>query len=188
VFEQPLAGGGARCNLGQPDCGFNRFDLAKERADAGKLVAPPMFEQASGLGRDLPLARIRPGAPLSDVSADFVDDRGRVVLLFLRRKSGAFVENDVLLAGGRGFPLFRLRDRRDEFGAAADIEDLLRRLAVAIELPMPLRALVGRVQNRVLEEGIGRKLFSSPPDAARLGVRLSIPKPAPASASRPPGP
>ena len=72
---------------------------------------------------------------------------------------------------------FGLGMRRDEGGAAAALDDVLRRLPVRTELPMPGRALVRRVQDRVLEESV-------------VHVRPSSPRPPPAppaAASPPPG-
>ena len=46
VFQKPLAGlAQLRGDLGQPDRGFNRFDLAEERPDVAELVMPPVLEQ-----------------------------------------------------------------------------------------------------------------------------------------------
>ena len=157
VVEQPLAGLRVRRDLGQPDRGLDRLDLAEERADAAERVVPPVLQQARGLGRDLPLAGIRQRAPVIDVAAHLVDDRRRVVLLFGRREALALVEDHLLLGDCR-LALLRLRDRRDELGPAPALDDLLRRLAVVIEFPVPLGILVGRVQDRVVEEGIGHWL------------------------------
>ena len=148
-----------RRDLGQPDRRFHRFDLAEERADAAELVMPPMLEQPGRLRRDLPLAGIGQGAPRVHVAAHLVDDRGRVVLLLLGREPLAFVEDDFLLRGDL-LALLRLRDRRDELGPPAVFDDLLRRLPVLVQLPMPLRAFVGRVQDRVVEEGVGHGLMT----------------------------
>ena len=95
--RKPLAGlAQLRRDLGQPDGGFDRFDLAEERADVAELVMPPVLEQARGFGRDLPVVRIRPAAPLVDVVAELVDDResGRTAAprwraLCLRRRRAA---------------------------------------------------------------------------------------------------
>ena len=57
VLEQPLARREVRRDLGEPDRGLDRLDLAEERPDAAELVVPPVLEQARGLGRHLPLAR-----------------------------------------------------------------------------------------------------------------------------------
>ena len=46
VVEESLAALRLGRDLGQPDGGFHRFDLAEERADAAELVMPPVLEQA----------------------------------------------------------------------------------------------------------------------------------------------
>ena len=44
---------------------------------------------------------------------------------------------------------------RDELGAPAALQDALRWLTLRVQFPMPPRALVGRVEYGVVEEGIG---------------------------------
>jgi len=102
------------------------------------------------------------------VVAEFVDDgRGLLVLLLLGGEPLAFVENQVLLiALPFAFPWFR--NGRDELGLAPGFDDLLRRLALVIKLPVALRVLIGRVENRPLEELVfhiwrpARRLLASP--------------------------
>ena len=118
-----------RRDLGQPDGRFNRLDLTEERANVVELVVPPMLQQPRCFRRDLPCWS-RQASPLVHFLANPIDDRGGIVLLFLGRKSFAFVENNLLLVG-RPFSLLRLWDRRDELGAAAMFDDLLRRLTLA---------------------------------------------------------
>jgi hypothetical protein len=77
------------------------------------------------------------------MSADFIDDRGGVVLLLLGREPLAFVEDKSCLCGS--LALLRLWDRRDEFGTASIVDDLLRGLPRLIEFPAPPRVFVGRV-------------------------------------------
>ena len=87
------------------------------------------------------------------------------------RKPLALVE-DESPAAAAAFALLRLRDRRDELGAAAGLDDLLRRLAVLIELPVPRGTRIGRVQDRVVEERVGhdqRLLIRQP-----AGITLSF--------------
>ena len=87
------------------------------------------------------------------MAAHFVDDRCGIVLLLFGRKSLAFIENERILLGGL-FPFFWLRDRRDEFGAAPDLEDFLRRLPARIQLPVSCRTLIRGIQNWMIEKWI----------------------------------
>ena len=43
-------------DLGEPNRGFRRFDLAEERPHAAELVVSPMLQEPGGLGCDLPLS------------------------------------------------------------------------------------------------------------------------------------
>ena len=47
-----------RGNLGQPDGGFNRFDLTKERANIAELVMPPVLEEPRSFWSDLPCSEL----------------------------------------------------------------------------------------------------------------------------------
>jgi hypothetical protein len=67
-------------DFGQPDGGLDRLDLAEERPLVLKLVLAPVLQQASGLGRDLPLRRVGQRTPGVDVAAQLVDDGRRVVV------------------------------------------------------------------------------------------------------------
>jgi hypothetical protein len=78
-----------------------------------------------------------------------VDDRGGVVLLRLAGKVVAGVEDEALLPGA----VLLLRDRRDQPGAAAAVDDAVGREVGVVELPVPCRLGIGRVQDRLLEEG-----------------------------------
>ena len=74
------------------------------------------------------MIRIRDAAPRIDVLAQFIDDRGGVVLLRLCRKPFALVKHEpVLLWGCLAF--FRLGDRCNELGAAPLVDYLLGRLS-----------------------------------------------------------
>jgi hypothetical protein len=70
----------------------------------------------------------------------------------LGRKTLALVEYKSFLR--RCLMLLRLWDRRDEFGAASVLDDLLRGLASLIELPVAPRVFVGGVQDWVIKEGV----------------------------------
>jgi len=82
----------------------------------------------------LPLVGIRQRPPRLHVLAYLVDDRGLVVLLLLGGEPLALVEDERVLEG-RLLVLPRLRNGRDELGAAAGLDDLLRRLPGLIQLP-----------------------------------------------------
>jgi hypothetical protein len=140
-----------RGNLREPDRRFCGFDLAEERADAAERVLTPMLQKAGGLRRDLPLTGAQL-TPCVHIAADLVDNRGRIVLLLLRREALAFVEHKSRLGGG--LALLGLGDRRDEFGTAPALDDLLSGLARLIQFPMPPRGVIRRIQNRMIEEGV----------------------------------
>ena len=72
------------CILGEPDQRLDRLDLAEKGPDAAEAVVAPVPQQAGGLRRDLPIARVRQRAPPVHVVAQLVDDGRRVVLLGLR--------------------------------------------------------------------------------------------------------
>jgi hypothetical protein len=57
VLDQPLARCQVRRHLGEPDGGFDRFDLAEEWPDAAEGMMSPMLEESCGLRRHLPLTR-----------------------------------------------------------------------------------------------------------------------------------
>jgi len=62
---------------------------------------------------------------------------------------------------GRLLVLLRLRDGRDERGAAAGLDDLLRRLPGIIQLPVPPWILIGRVEDGTIEERVRRHAIGS---------------------------
>src|SRR4051794_2644414 len=106
---------------------------------------PPVLQQASRFRSHLPLARVWPSSPSVHMAPHFVDDRGRIVLLRLRREAFSLIEHEARLARG-AFPLLRLGDGRDKLCTTAVLKNLLCRLTLVIELPMPVRAIVRRVQ------------------------------------------
>ena len=80
--EAPADPPHARRDLGEPYRGLHRFDLAEEGPNPAESMMPPVIEQAGGLGRHAPLARIRCVSPQVDVPPNPVDDfRVRVLLL-----------------------------------------------------------------------------------------------------------
>ena len=88
------------------------------------------------------------------MAAHFVDDRSGVVLLLLRRKPCAVIENKSIMFG-RALALLGLRDRRDELRGAAGFESFLRGLPILIKFPVPRRAIIRGVENRVIKEWVG---------------------------------
>jgi hypothetical protein len=141
-------------DLDQPDGGFDGFYLAEEGPDAAERVIPPMLKEAGRFRRHLPVAGVGPRPPAVHKASHLVDDRGGIVLLLPRRKSFALIKKESLL-GRSPFPLPRFGNGRDELGPATVLDNLLRWLPLAIEFPMPLWAIVGGVQDRVIEKGVG---------------------------------
>jgi hypothetical protein len=113
-----------------------------------------MLKQPLRLRRDLSLARVGEIPPRIHVSTHLVDDRGRIILLFLRGNAFPFVKDHLVLRI-RAFAFFGLRNRRDELRLSAKLFNLLRRLPVIVQLPVLPRALVGRIQDGVVEKRIG---------------------------------
>ena len=148
MVEEAAPGGRPGCDLGQPDRGLHRFDLAEEGADAGRGVVAPVVQQAGRLRRDLPLVR-RQLAPGIDDPPQVVDDRRRVVLLAVGLELlRCLVEDELALAAlppGSG-------DRRDQGDASSLVEDAVRGLSGLVQFPVTARILVGRVQDRLEEE------------------------------------
>ena len=67
----------------------------------------------------------------------------------------ALIEGDLVLKAA----LPRAGDRRDELRRPPLLEDPLRGLTLAVELPMPMRLLVRRVEDRPFEKEIGQRWF-----------------------------
>ena len=150
VKDLPLLAPEPGGNLGQPDEGLHRFDLTEERSDVAEVVAAPVPEEPRRLGRHPPRGRIGKLAPAVHSVADIADERRQVVLPGpgperLRDPVEDDLPLDVLL-------LLRRRDRRDERDLPSLVDNPVRRLAACVELPVPPGTLVGRVQDRMLEE------------------------------------
>jgi len=69
-----------------------------------------------------------------------------------------FVEHKLLLVGCR-LALFGFRDRRNELGLAALLDDLPGRLAIGVKLPMTLRAGVGEFKIGCSKNGLDIFVF-----------------------------
>ena len=101
-----------------------------------------MLEEAGGFRGYLPKIWIGLTAPLVNEGANFVDDRSSVILLLGSGEPFTFVEYNLLLVRCGSPSFLRLRDGRYELGAATAFDDLLGRLPVRIQFPMPQRAIV----------------------------------------------
>ena len=139
-----------RRNLGQPDDRLDGFDLTEEGPDIAETVMPPMLQELGGLRRDAPLARVRQPSPGINAATKVVDDVRQIILLTFRLDlSGSLVEHDLAL----GLLVFsRLGDGRDERDGAPFRNAPVCRLAVLIQFPVLRWVLVGRVQDRLVEE------------------------------------
>ena len=149
-----------RGNLRQPDGRFYRFDLAKEWSDIVECVMPPMLKQTSCFRRNLPVV-------LDSVSFAMGPHDSRSSLMM---EVGSyccssvesplpFIENNCAV-WSEPFRFFGFGNRRDELCSAAGFDNLLRWLALVIELPMPRRILVGRVKDRLLKKGVDGHVFT----------------------------
>ena len=157
IEEAPCLAAELRRHFHQPDRGLGGFHLAEERPDAGERVVPPVLKQPRRLRRHLPLA-FRQFPPRGDLLAHAVDDVRVLVLLVGGVYFGrGLVEGELALATPQA-P--RLGDGRDEGRLAPVLDDAVGRPPL-VELPMPPRTLVGRVENRLFEEAgqcVGRCL------------------------------
>jgi hypothetical protein len=52
------AGADVGGDFGEPNNGFDSFDLAEKGADAAEVVGAPVLEEAGGFGSDLPVIGI----------------------------------------------------------------------------------------------------------------------------------
>src|SRR6266567_7979489 len=100
MVKQALSVSGLGCDLSEPDRSLGRLHLAEERTDLAEFILAPMLEESSRLRRDLPLIGVGQGTPCVDITADFIDDRSRIVLLLLGRKPLALIEYKYLLCLG----------------------------------------------------------------------------------------
>ncbi len=177
VLEESLPLPFVRSDLGEPDRGLHRFDLAEERTDARELVVSPVLKQPRCLRRHSPGARILDAAPLVYSMAQRVDDRVGIVLLLRGRDTGPLVEHQPLL--GRAFLAFlRPGDRRDELGGSTRLDELTGRLPLRIEFPVARRVCVGRVEDRPFEKAAihaqSRRLTGWGP-AALVALKAALP-------------
>lgn len=81
-------------------------------------------------------------------------------MLSRSRKPLALVKDHLLLAR-RSFALLRLGNRGDKFRTAAGLDNLLGRLPGRVQLPMPMGAVIRRIQDGMVKKGIGHRRASS---------------------------
>ena len=158
MVEQSFAALEVRRHFGQPNRGFDGFDLTKERTDAAERVVPPMLEEARRFRADLPMGGVGQGPPCIHVLAHFIDDGGGIVLLFPSGQALPLVEHHLGLPDL--FPFLRLRNGRDELCGATGFDCLLCGLSIFVQFPVALWAFVGRVQDGVVKEWVGHFLFN----------------------------
>ena len=144
VRRRPTAADAAR-HLGKPDGCFNSFDLAEERPAPHIIVLAPVTQQVCGHRRDAALIH-RQLPPGFHMAAYLVDDRHRVVFLSAAGLM-LFVEGQFRLTA-----FLRRRNRRYVLRTPPTGNRSARGPAVTIQLPMPSRRFIGRVEYGVCEE------------------------------------
>ena len=136
----------------EPDDRLDRLDLAKERADARKLMRAPVGEKPRRGRGDAPVRRIGQSAPARDVVADFVDDRSRIVFLLSRRTIVPVAESQGALGCA---PRLHSRhgDGRDDLRPSPSFDrGDVERLPVVVQRMMKARRLVRAVQDWLFEK------------------------------------
>ena len=140
----------ARRHFGEPDGGFNRFNLAKERTHTAEVVMPPVLEQSCGFWGHAPIVGIGNGPPFVHLGTNAVDD-ARVVLLLFCGDIAANVQFGLVVFG---FALFGLGDGRDEFSLTTRFDNLLGGLPRFIQLPVLTGVVIGRVEEGFFKEEV----------------------------------
>ena len=155
-------------DLGQPDHRLYRFDLAEERAQAAEPVVPPVVQQPGGLRGNPPLGARQP-APIVHALAHALDQPHQLVLLaILVRLPPGIIDTQLRLLGAL---LASVRDRGDERHRAPSIHDAVGGLPVLIQLPVPRRVLVRRIQDRLFEEPLHHAILPKTETRVRLAGR-----------------
>ena len=67
--------------LCEPDCRFDRFDLAEKRFDTVELVVPPVLQKPGCFWSYLPVVWIWNGSPFVNLLPNSIDKGGLIVLL-----------------------------------------------------------------------------------------------------------
>jgi hypothetical protein len=115
-----------RGDLGKPNGGLHRLDLAEKRPDVIELVGPPVLKQTLRLRRYQPVLRIQT-PPLIDIGPKFVDDGSSLLILLPGcRNPGTVVQSQALLPAA--LLLSRLRNRSDERSNSTSVNQSLSRL------------------------------------------------------------
>src|SRR5436190_167365 len=94
------------------------------------------------------------------MAANFIDDRGWVVFLFLGRKAVVVLQAKapLILAGVLALLFARLRDGRNQFRFAPPIaRRFVKRLSFRVQRMVPSRLLIRRIEDGLLEEWAGRR-------------------------------
>jgi hypothetical protein len=135
VIEDRFARFALRRNFGQPDGGFNRLELAEERAKATEFMEASVEEKPDRFRRGLPIRRIRQRTPGLQALPHFINYWSRIVLLLFGRKALSLIKDGIPLA--RPLLLPRFRDRRDELRFSPAFDNSLSRLPLVVQLPVP---------------------------------------------------
>src|SRR6185369_2944835 len=155
-------------------------------------MVAPVRQEPRRLRSHRPIVRIRQRPPGIDSLAQGIDDRRRVVPLALHREPEDVGQHEFRLVD---LLLFRLRDRRHILRRPPPLDDLVRRLAALVELPVPGRVGVGRIEDGMVKkrrrhsaEDISRRGFLPrallPMGLVSLPIgRASLPSGAPCSLS-----
>jgi hypothetical protein len=145
--------------FGEPDCRLHGLNLAEKWTDIIEFIMTPVLKQTGGLRGDVPIVGACQGSPLVNLTTEFVDPGGYIVLLFFAGKTQAFIEDHLLLNCVGSTPA-GLGDGCNELGATAGFDYLLCRLALIVKFPVTCWVFVGRIEDGVIEE-IAFQLLSS---------------------------
>jgi len=146
-------------DLGQPDHRFDGLELAEKRPAVSKIMLAPMLQQPRRFPGHLPIAAGQ-FAPSGDLGAHLVDDRQRVVELAVTSEAAFDFGGQLELP--RPAALARLGNRSHQRGLTPAFGNLAGWLPGPVELPVPGRRLVRRVDDRAGKEIVARTHFAGP--------------------------
>lgn len=129
---------------------FHRFQLAKERPDAGEGMVPPVLQQALSDRGDVPVCGVAEGSPGVYLLPHLVDDGVGIVLLFFlpRLPQVEFALSGVaLLLLGLGY-------WGNELRLPPPLDDALGGHAPFIQFPVPGGMGIGAVEDGGFEEEV----------------------------------